>query len=65
MTYRNKKQFLINFFYYGILLAGFVVYMVTTVLNMKKLSESVIKFETQNTRYLLHLTSDTKKAVTV
>ena len=37
----------------------------TTVLNMKKLSESVIKFETQNTRYLLHLTSDTKKAVTV
>ena len=37
----------------------------TTVLNVKKLSESVIKFETQNTRYLLHLTSDTKKAVTV
>ena len=32
---------------------------------MKKLSESVIKFETQNTLYLLHLTSDTKKAVTV
>ena len=25
MTYRNKKQFLINFFYYGILLAGFAL----------------------------------------
>ena len=36
----------------------------TTVLNMKKLSESVFKFETQNTRYLLHVTSDAK-AVTV
>ena len=36
----------------------------TTVLNMKKLSESVIRFETQNTRYLLHVTSDAK-AVTV
>ena len=36
----------------------------TTVLNMKKLSESVIKFETQNTRYFLHVTSDAK-AVTV
>ena len=36
----------------------------TKVLNMKKLSESVIKFETQNTRYLLHVTSDAK-AVTV
>ena len=36
----------------------------TTVLNMKKLSDSVIRFETQNTRYLLHVTSD-EKAVTV
>ena len=36
----------------------------TTVLNMKKLSESVSRFETQNTRYLLHVTSDAK-AVTV
>ena len=36
----------------------------TTVLNVKKLSESVIKFETQNTRYLLHVASDVK-AVTV
>ena len=36
----------------------------TTVLNMKKLSESVIKLETQNTRYFLHVTSDAK-AVTV
>ena len=36
----------------------------TTVLNMKKLSESVIKFETQNTRYLLHVIPDAK-AVTV
>ena len=36
----------------------------TTVLNMKKLSDSVIRFETQNTRYLLHVTSD-GKAVTV
>lgn len=32
----------------------------TTVLNMKKLSESVIRFETQNTRYFLHVTSDAK-----
>lgn len=32
----------------------------TTVLNMKKLSDSVIRFETQNTRYLLHVTSDAK-----
>lgn len=30
----------------------------TTVLKMKKLSKSVIKFETQNTRYLLHVTSE-------
>jgi len=37
----------------------------TKVLKLKKLSESVIKFETQNTRYLLHVTSDMKKAVTV
>ena len=37
----------------------------TNMLNMKKLSESVIRFETQNTRYLLHVTSDNKKAVTV
>ena len=36
----------------------------TTVLNMKKLSDSVIRFQTQNTRYLLHVTSDAK-AVTV
>lgn len=36
----------------------------TTVLNMKKLSESVIKFETKNTRYLLHVIPDAK-AVTV
>ena len=36
----------------------------TTVLKMKKLSKSVIKFETQNTRYLLHVMSDAK-AVTV
>ena len=36
----------------------------TTVLNMKKPSESVIRFETQNTRYFLHVTSDAK-AVTV
>lgn len=36
----------------------------TTVLNIKKLSESVIRFETQNTRYFLHVTSD-PKAVTV
>ena len=36
----------------------------TTVLKMKKLSKSVIKFETQNTRYLLHVTSDAQ-AVTV
>ena len=36
----------------------------TTVLNMKKLSESVIRFETQNTRFFLHVTSDAK-AVTV
>lgn len=36
----------------------------TTVLNMKKLSESVIRFETQNTCYFLHVTSDAK-AVTV
>ena len=36
----------------------------TTVLNMKKLSDSVIRFETQNTRYFLHVTSDAK-AVTV
>ena len=36
----------------------------TTVLNMKKLSESVIRFETQNTRYFLHVPSDAK-AVTV
>ena len=36
----------------------------TTVLNMKKLSESVIRFETQITRYFLHVTSDAK-AVTV
>jgi len=36
----------------------------TMVLNVKRLSESVIKFETQNTRYLLHVTSDAK-AVTV
>ena len=36
----------------------------TTVLNMKKLSDSVIRFETQNIRYLLHVTSDAK-AVTV
>ena len=36
----------------------------TTVLNMKKLSESVIRFEAQNTRYFLHVTSDAK-AVTV
>ena len=36
----------------------------TTVLNMKMLSDSVIRFETQNTRYLLHVTSDAK-AVTV
>ena len=32
----------------------------TTVLKMKKLSKSVIKFETQNTRYLLHVTSEVK-----
>lgn len=32
----------------------------TTVLNVKRLSESVIRFETQNTRYLLHITSDAK-----
>lgn len=37
----------------------------TNMLNMKKLSKSVIRFETQNTRYLLHVTSDNKKAVTV
>ena len=37
----------------------------TTVLKMKKLSKSVIKFETQNTRYLLHVTSEVKKALTV
>lgn len=37
----------------------------TTVLRMKRLSESVIKFETQNTFYFLHLTSETQKAVTV
>ena len=37
----------------------------TKVLKMKKLSENVIEFETQNTRYLLHVTSDMKKAVTV
>ncbi len=36
----------------------------TTVLTMKRLSDSVIKFETLNTRYLLHVTSDVK-AVTV
>ena len=36
----------------------------TMVLNVKRLSESVIRFETQNTRYLLHVTSDAK-AVTV
>ncbi len=36
----------------------------TTVLTMKRLSDSVIKFETLNTRYLLHVTSDIK-AVTV
>lgn len=36
----------------------------TTVINMKRLSDSVIRFETQNTRYFLHLTSDAK-AVTV
>ena len=36
----------------------------TTVLKMKKLSKSVIKFETQNTRYLLHVMSDAQ-AVTV
>ena len=36
----------------------------TAVLNMKKLSESVIRFDTQNTRYFLHVTSDAK-AVTV
>ena len=36
----------------------------TTILNMKKLSDSIIRFETQNTRYLLHVTSDAK-AVTV
>ena len=36
----------------------------TTVLNMKKLSDIVIRFETQNTCYLLHITSDAK-AVTV
>ena len=36
----------------------------TKVLNMKKLSDSVIRFETQNTRYFLHVTSDAK-AVTV
>ena len=36
----------------------------TTVLNMKKLSDSIIRFETQNTRDLLHVTSDAK-AVTV
>ena len=36
----------------------------TTVLNMKTLSDSGIRFETQNTRYLLHVTSDAK-AVTV
>ena len=32
----------------------------TTVLKMKKLSKSVIKFETQNTRFLLHVMSDAK-----
>lgn len=36
----------------------------TMVLNVKRLSESVIRFETQNTRYLLHVTSDAK-AVTI
>jgi len=36
----------------------------TMVLNVKRLSESVIRFETQNTHYLLHVTSDAK-AVTV
>lgn len=36
----------------------------TTVLNMKKLSDSIIRFETQNTRCFLHVTSDAK-AVTV
>ncbi|MDO5123119.1 MAG: hypothetical protein Q4D44_00450 [Eubacteriales bacterium] len=36
----------------------------TTVINMKRLSDSVIRFETQNTRYFLHLTS-VAKAVTV
>ncbi len=37
----------------------------TAVLRMKKLSESVIRFETQNTCYLLHVISNDSKAVTV
>lgn len=36
----------------------------TTVVSMKRLSESVIRFETQNTLYLLHLVPNIQKAVT-
>lgn len=37
----------------------------TTVLSMKRLSESVIKFETRNTLYLLRVIPDGQKAVKV
>lgn len=37
----------------------------TAVVAVKRLSESIIKFETQNTNYLLHVVSNDSKAVTV
>ena len=37
----------------------------STVLSMDKVSEDEIKFETQNTLYMLHLTPYTQKVVAV
>lgn len=37
----------------------------STVLKMERLSASVIKFETQNTFYFLHITSESQKAVSI
>lgn len=37
----------------------------TAVVDIKRLSKSVIKFETQNTNYLLHIISADPKAVSV
>ena len=37
----------------------------STVLKMDKLSDNEIKFETLNTRYILHLTTSCEKVVAV